>query len=97
MHDRTYRQTVGVQSGHAASGGGSGVQHILLCHFELPALRWHVALPHGHQNWIFIATIQPLLRFHGGLRSCCVWVQVILEEVRLCKRVGKVKERKERF
>lgn len=88
----TYRQTVGVQSGHAASGGGSGVQHVLLCHFELSALRRHIALPHGHQNWILVTALQPLFRLHGGLRPRCVRVQVVLEEVRLRKRVGEVKK-----
>jgi len=85
---RTYRKTVGVQSGHAASGGGSGVQHVLLCNFELSALRWNIAIPHGHQDGIFIAAFQPLLRLHGRLRPCGVWVKVILEEVRLYKRDG---------
>lgn len=82
----TYRQTVGFQSGHAASGGGSGVQHVLLRHFELSALWRHIAVPHGHQNWIFVAAVQPLLGLHGGLRTRCVRVQVVLEEVRLCKK-----------
>lgn len=89
----TYRQTVGFQSGHAASGGGPGVQHVLLCHFKLSALRRHVAIPHGHQNWFFIAAIQPLLGLHGGLRPHCVWIQVVLEEVRLDGRVHKVKKK----
>lgn len=82
-HLTTYRQTIGVHSGHAASGCGSGVQHILLCHFELSALRRHVALPHRHQNWILVAAVQPLFRLHGRFRPCGVWVEVILEEVRL--------------
>lgn len=86
----TYWQIVCVQSGHAASGGGSGVQHVFLCHFELSALRRHIALPHGHQNWIFVAPLHPLFSLHGRLRPCSVRVQVVLEEVRLYKRVGEV-------
>lgn len=93
MRATTYRQTVGFQSRDAASGGGSGVQHVLLCHFELSALRRHVALPHGHQNWFFIAAIHPLFRLHGGLRPCCVRVQVVLEEVRLGRRVDEVQKK----
>lgn len=93
MHATTYRQTVGFQSGHATSGGGSGVQQVLFCHFELSALGWHIAAPHGHKNWIFVAALQPLFRLHGGIRPSCVRVQVVLEEVRLCKRVVGVKNR----
>lgn len=86
----TYRQTIGFQSGHTASGGGPGVQHVLLCHLKLSALGRHVAIPHGHQNWFFITAIQPLLGLHGGLRPRCVWVQVVLEEVGLDGRVHNV-------
>lgn len=89
---RTYRQTAGFQRGHAASGGWSGVQNILLGNFELSTLRRHIALPHGHQNRVFIAALQPLFRLHGRLWPCCVGVQVILEEVRL--RDGHKKEEK---
>lgn len=77
----THRQAVGFQSGHAASRGGPGVQHVLLRHFELPALWRHVAVPHGHQDGLFIAAIQPLVSLHGRLRPRRVRIQVILEEV----------------
>lgn len=83
MHATTYRQTVGVHGGRAPPGGGSGVQQVLLCHFELSALGRHVAPPHGHQNRIFVPAIQPLFNLHGGFGPRRVWVQVILEEIRL--------------
>lgn len=87
----THRQTVGFQSGHATSGGGPRVQHILLRHFELPALGRNVAVPHGHQDGIFIAAIQPLVSLHGRLGTRRVRIQVILEEVRLgAREVGVV-------
>lgn len=76
-----YRQTASLQRGHAAPCGGPGVQHVLPRRFEFSALRWHVAVPHGHQNRVFVAAVQPLFGFHGGLRPCCVRVQVVLEEV----------------
>lgn len=90
MQATTYWQTVGLHGGDAASGGGSGVQHVLLCHFELSALRRHIAVLHGHQDWIFVAAVQPLISLHGRLRPRCVRVQVVLEEVRLCQRGGEV-------
>lgn len=90
----TYRQTLALQSGHAASGGGSGVQHVLLRRFDLPALRRHVAIPHRHQNGVFVAAVQPVFGLHGGLGPRCVRVQVVLEEVRLRRRVDEVKGRK---
>lgn len=90
---KTYRQAVGVQGGHAASGGGSGVQHVLLRHFELSALRRHVAVPHGDEDGIFVTAVQPLFRLHGGIRPCCVRVKVILEEVRLAHTKSSKKKR----
>lgn len=88
----THRQTVGFQSGHAASRGGPGLQHVLLRHFKLPALGRHVAVPHGHQDGLFIAAVQPLVSLHGRLGPCCVWIQVVLEEVRLGGGAGEMCE-----
>lgn len=82
----TYRQAVGFQSGHAAPCGGSGVQHVLLRHFELSALGRHVAIPHGHKDGFFIAPVQPLISLHGWLGPRRVRIQVILEEVRLGRK-----------
>lgn len=78
-----YRQAAGLQRGHAAPRGGPGLQHVLPRRFELPALGGHVAVPQGHQDGVFVAAVQPLFGFHGGLRPRRVRVQVVLEEVRL--------------
>lgn len=85
----SYRQAVGFQSGHAASGGRSGVQHVLPRHFELSALGRHVAIPHGHEDGFLIAPVQPLIGLHGRLGPRRVRVQVVLEEVRLGRKATK--------
>ena len=55
----------------------------LLDHLEVAVLAGDIAVFQGDQDGLAVLPIKPVLRLDGTIWSCCVRVQVILEQVRL--------------
>lgn len=63
--------------------GHLAVQNVLFDHLEFTVLAWYIAVFKGNEKGIFILAIKPILRLQGRIGSSRVWVQVVLEQVRL--------------
>lgn len=60
----------------------------LLDHLEVAVLARDVAVLQGYEDGLAILPLEPILRLDGTVWSCRVWVQVILEQVRLQSESG---------
>lgn len=77
-------------------GGRLALQHIGLDHFEVPALRGHVAISEWDQDGASVLTGEPLLRLQRGIGAGGVRIQVVLEQIRLCACRGTQRRREHR-
>ena len=59
------------------------VQNVLFDHLEFTVLERDVAILQGDEDGVSIFALKPLLSLQGRVWSSCIWVQVILEQVRL--------------
>lgn len=59
------------------------VQNVLFDHLEFTVLDRYIAVFKGNEKGIFILAIEPLLGLQSRIGSSRVWVQVVLEQVRL--------------
>lgn len=62
------------------------VQNVLFDHLEFAVLARDIAVLEGDEDGVPILALKPLLSLQGGVGSSRVWVQVILEQVRLRRK-----------
>lgn len=63
--------------------GWLALQDVCFDHFQIPVLRGDVAIFERDQDGASILPGEPLLCLQGGIGAGRVWIQVVLEQVRL--------------
>lgn len=67
------------------------LQDVCLNHFQVPVLCGDVAIFEWNEDGASVLAGKPLLSLQGGVGAGCVWVQVILEQIRLGRCEGRRK------
>lgn len=62
---------------------GLVVQDVFLDHFKITVLARDVSVFQGYQDGVSVLPVEPVFGLQGGFGSRCVWVKVVLKQVRL--------------